>query len=624
MFPFPTIRPEQQLLVNDVTAALASKQHLVAHAPTGLGKTAATLAPAVEYAVREGKTVFFLTSRHSQHQIAIETLRLMKEWSEKNFIATDVIGKKWLCSMVGADTLDMGDFSHYCRSLVREERCRFYAAARTKHRLLTPLASAALDDILRRQPCHAEEFQALSPQFCAYEVLMEMAKRSQVIVGDYFHLFSPLRETLFIRLGKQLENAIIIVDEAHNLGARIRDLLSRKLTSFSIRAAQQEAEQAGLRDLADSVAELHDILRSLAAQKLAYDDEVFVQEKELTGDIKKHIGHMTDFTTELLDAGEEVLKEKKKSALHNIGVFLTHWTADDVGFARIIKKSKTKIGKPYYSLVHTCLDPMTITKEIADQCHSLILMSGTMQPLDMHAALLGLDPQRTMQRAYLSPFPKKNRLNVIVPDTTTRYAKRSAETYTNIARYVLTCVHAIPGNVAVFYPSYEFRDRVVQEMGGNLKKELVKEIAGSTKENRHLLYDQFVAARERGAVLMAVQGGSFGEGIDFPGTYLNGVIIVGVPLERPDLETKALIDYYDARFKRGWDYGYIYPAMIRSIQAAGRCIRSETDRGVCIFLDERFLWSNYRKVFPPELDMRITKQPELLINDFFKRGSTTI
>jgi DNA excision repair protein ERCC-2 len=115
-------------------------------------------------------------------------------------------------------------------------------------------------------------------------------------------------------------------------------------------------------------------------------------------------------------------------------------------------------------------------------------------------------------------------------------------------------------------------------------------------------------------------GGNFGEGIDLPGDYLKGVIIVGLPLQRPDLETEALIKYYDDKFKKGWDYGYLFPAFNRALQSAGRCIRSETDKGVIIFLDERYTWKNYNRCFPPSWSLKTTLLYEKMIEDFFKEN----
>ena len=122
-----------------------------------------------------------------------------------------------------------------------------------------------------------------------------------------------------------------------------------------------------------------------------------------------------------------------------------------------------------------------------------------------------------------------------------------------------------------------------------------------------------------GAVLLAVAGGSFSEGIDLPGDLLKGVIIVGLPLAKPDLETQELINYYDKRFSKGWDYGYTAPALIKTLQSAGRCIRSETDRGIVVFMDERYVWQNYKKCFSSDLNIIIEKDPIKKIEEFFKK-----
>ena len=119
-----------------------------------------------------------------------------------------------------------------------------------------------------------------------------------------------------------------------------------------------------------------------------------------------------------------------------------------------------------------------------------------------------------------------------------------------------------------------------------------------SKEEKEKILDEFKKNKDKGSVLLAVSTGNFGEGIDLPGDFLKGVVIVGLPLSKPDLETQELIKYYDNKFGKGWDYGYLVPAMNKCLQSAGRCIRSETDRGVIVFLDERFAWPNYNRFFP--------------------------
>ncbi|RLI93521.1 MAG: hypothetical protein DRO90_03465, partial [Candidatus Altiarchaeales archaeon] len=180
----------------------------------------------------------------------------------------------------------------------------------------------------------------------------------------------------------------------------------------------------------------------------------------------------------------------------------------------------------------------------------------------------------------------------------------------------------IPGNVAVFFPSYEFMNSVMNFISIS-RKEILVEKKNMKKEDRVELYKRLVAmANKRGCVLFGVQAGSLSEGIDYANNLLNGVIVVGLPLEIPSLEVKSLIEYYDFKFERGWDYGYIYPAMNRALQAAGRCIRSETDKGVIVLMDERFRWKNYRKCFPLDFEFIVTETPERYIEKFF--GDSTM
>jgi len=274
-------------------------------------------------------------------------------------------------------------------------------------------------------------------------------------------------------------------------------------------------------------------------------------------------------------------------------------------------------GKSFVTLSLACLDPAMYTKEIITRSHSTVLMSGTLFPQEMYRNVLGL-PENTEMKSYESPFRRENRLNLIVPGITTKYSQRSDDTYKKIASYVASCANAVKGNCAVFFPSYAFRNAIYPLIKNSVAKPLLLEEQESDKEGRKALYNQFIALHRTGAVLLGVQAGSFSEGIDLAGDFLNGVIVVGIPLEMPDLETKSLIDYYDLKFSRGWDYGYSYPAMIRTIQAAGRCIRTENDRGVCIFMDERFLWANYRKVFPSDFKFTVTDAPEREIRNFWK------
>ena len=188
-----------------------------------------------------------------------------------------------------------------------------------------------------------------------------------------------------------------------------------------------------------------------------------------------------------------------------------------------------------------------------------------------------------------------------------------------IAKKSADITNTIPGNSIIFFPSYYVLEQVYDFFRDKSTKTMFIEDSELSKEQRGDLLERFKEYKDRGAILLAVAGGSFAEGVDLPGDLLKCVIVVGLPLAKPDLETQELINYYDKRFARGWDYGYTIPALIKTLQSAGRCIRSETDRGVVIFMDERYVWQNYKKCFSPDMNIRIEKNPLTLIQKFFEQ-----
>lgn len=240
-------------------------------------------------------------------------------------------------------------------------------------------------------------------------------------------------------------------------------------------------------------------------------------------------------------------------------------------------------------------------------------MSGTLSPAEMYRDLLGLNANAVLSE-YSSPFPKQNRLNLIVPGTSTKFTQRNNDMYEKIAKLCASIVNKIPGNCLLFFPSYQLRDNVNVYFQNLCEKTTFLEQPKLNKKEKQELLENF--KKYKNAVLLGTASGSLGEGIDLPG-IIKAILIVGLPLAKPDLETKGLIEYYEQRFKKGWNYGYIYPAVIRSLQNAGRCIRSETDKGIIIFLDERYSWPVYRKCFPPDMKIETVITPEDKIKEFF-------
>jgi DNA excision repair protein ERCC-2 len=611
-FPYATVRSGQSEFMADCEDVLKRGGSLVAHAPTGIGKTAAVLSAALEHAIQNQKTIFFLTPKHTQHKIVVDTVRRIAERHNARICLVDFVGKQWMCPHRVHD-LTSREFNEFCRAQKKDELCEYHN--NTRKNKTTKKAQEAVDRIVGK-PMHNEEVLSLCSlgKLCPYEVLLEAGRKADVIVCDYFHLFSPpVRRAFLAKLEKTVEDSILVVDEAHNLPDRIRGIMSHKFGTFVLERASKEASTLNFKQLSE---DLKDVSRSLKklARKIGSHQERYVEKSELVDEVKAVSGMAyKEFTSDLDSLGVEVLKipGRYRSYASNVARFLAEWDGADLGYTRIMDKDEHDV-----TIYRKCLDPGISCAEVFRAAYSSILMSGTLTPLSMYSSILGLDPEKTLERAYKSPFPGENRLCLLVPGLTTKYAERTEYMYGKYGSTISSMLSLIPGNVAVFYPSYQ----LLADIGHRVKttKERIFERQEMGKEERLKLFNRLSQLqKDGGGVLMAVQAGSFSEGLDYADNLLDAVIIVGLPLERPNLETQALIDYYDFKFERGWDFGYIYPAMNRALQAAGRCIRSETDRGAVILLDERFMWGNYRKCFPSDFEFNVTELPEKYLRRFF-------
>jgi len=237
LFPYSKPREIQEDLIQEVWDTIKNKSNLIVHAPTGLGKTAATLAPALKYALENKKKVFFLTSRHTQHIIAIETLKEIKKKHDIDFTAVDMIGKKWMCTVIGAEKLHSNEFYEYCKKQREDGTCEQYSNTKSGNKLTTE-AKLALDELKRVSPCHIEQFTSIcgKSNLCAYELATALAKDAAVIVTDYYYIYHPkIRESFFNRAQVNLSDCIVIADEGHNLPDRIRNLMTAQLSLGLVR-----------------------------------------------------------------------------------------------------------------------------------------------------------------------------------------------------------------------------------------------------------------------------------------------------------------------------------------------------------------------------------------------------
>ena len=261
-----------------------------------------------------------------------------------------------------------------------------------------------------------------------------------------------------------------------------------------------------------------------------------------------------------------------------------------------IDKSETDLIIKFY-----CLDASRFIKEKNRMVNSSVMFSTTLSPIDYYIDLLGGDKTNSPSLSLNSPFPKENLKLLIAPKISTRYKNRD-KTYQDVANYILAFINAKKGNYFIYLPSYEYLDNLLKviEFPKNVDVHIQnKEMSESEKEE---FISSFKKKNRKTVVGLAIIGGAFGEGIDLVGDSLIGVVIVGIGLPKINFESNEVVEYYKKNEINGFNYAYTYPGMNKVMQAVGRLIRSETDRGAALLIDERYMWNDYRILFKKEWD----------------------
>lgn len=598
LFRHEKLRKHQKELVEDIYSAIARGGIFLANAPTGSGKTDAALSAAITYAIDTNLSIFFLTPKISQHKIALDVVSGIAKKYNLNIRAIDLVGRRHMC-LLDTKEYDNESFQYFCDNKRKRKTCNFYNRVRE----LDFLSEKHLEKILKEYGAGKSFIDAInfasSYGFCPYELLLRIAPFSNVIICDYYHFLAPrIREGLFARMEKRIEDSIVIVDEAHNLAKRARSYLSFTVTSNMIRKAEKELRFFGFES-----EDLTGKFQIWADDVLGKKDEVVIEKEELV-----YLLH--SFSEELIinleEAGTAYINHKtRKSAALKLALFLSEWD-DNTESVRIV--SRTDNG---FKISKKILDPSILTSSL-NKTYSSVLMSGTLLPFEMHIDVLGLDQSRTSAKSYPSPFPQSNILNIIATGATTRFTERNKETYSKIASEINKIIKVTPGGCAIFFPSYNVMENILPLI------ESQKLHIQQSKMRPHELRELLIRFSENGGVLCGVQGGSLAEGVDFCNSEIKTIIIVGVGLEEMNAEIEALIKYYQKRFGKGWEYAYLYPATIKALQAAGRARRKESDRVAVVYFDERFRWKNYKWIFNEQRTI-ISSNPAKYVESFWKK-----
>ncbi len=605
------VRPHQKELMEDICSAIADGRNFMAQAPTGSGKTDAALSAAITCALERNQSVFFLTPKISQHRIALDVVRGIAKKHSLGLRAVDMVGRFHCCIDRSLSQLDNESFQNACARRRKKQECIFYGNARGYGRLGELKAELVFRTAMGGYGAAKshDELISLGRQHgcCPYEWLLKLGESSNVIIADYYHLMVPkIRDGFMAKVKKRLEDSIIIIDEAHNLASRVRESLSSSVNSFTFMRVKKEMRYLGL----DS-GPVDEEFALWAERILAKDEERIVSPYSLHDFIAGFGLTVDEILPKLAEAGFDfVEKTGRKSACLKLAAFLTSWNEGKEECVRVLKR---KHG--FFFLSKRLLDPSPATR-VLNACASSVLMSGTLLPLQMHRDVLGLDPQRTVMKNYPSPFDNGSIVNIVTPDVTTRYSRRDEEGYAAIAGKLDAVIAATPGGTAVFFPSYVVMDAVLPLM--RQRNMLVQKSGMKPPEVRQMLKDFRHEGPGGHGVLCGVQGGSLAEGVDYCEGEIKTVVIVGVALDEMDVESRALIDYYDTKFGRGWDYGYLYPGTIKALQAAGRARRKEGDRVAVVYMDERFQWSRYSWILNRKEKIVVTECPEAEVGKFWK------
>ncbi len=600
-FPHSAPRPIQEKLMEAVRNAVAAGENLIAEAPTGSGKTAAALHPALAAGLASGRQVVFLTSKTLQQKMAVSSLVGM---NERAFQTVQVRAKERMCA---------ND-----RILCHEEFCRFardYPEKMEHSNLLTRLreGQAHLDPDVVFEEARREEV-------CPFEVQLELASRADAIVADYNYVFEPAAALRHLT-GEDLREAILLVDEAHNLPDRARqifspEILEEELLSLRNRMLLQSGDLFA--DITISIEELIEILQQ-AAEDLPEGEAI----AEIPPPSERILDLRLDWEAKLM----RYLAWKRETrlalvddpvmdfhfALQRFSAVLSMFGPD---FTCVVER---RAGGVRLGLV--CLDPARALAPVFRSAHSTILLSATLTPPEAIQRILGLEKDRTSAISLPPPFPPENRKVMIVPTVRTTFKARE-KNYDRIARLLGEMSDAHGGNDLVLFPSYRFLTEVAERMPAT-RSHLFVQRPDLTDFERQRLLSALSSPPPGGTLLFAVSGGMYAEGVDYPGELLSAVFVVSPALPQVSFERELLRRYFDDREEAGFDYAYLQPGMTRVVQAAGRLIRNETDRGVIALVCARFLEEPYASRLPRDWydespHELATRRPADEIRDFFE------
>ncbi len=600
-FPYDRFRIGQREMSVTVYRAIRDGTPAFIQAPTGTGKTIAAIFPAVR-SIGDGTVsrLFYLTAKTIAREVAEKAIGVLRE-KGLHFRAVTLTAKEKIC-FTGEAVCDP-DECPYAKG--------YYDRINAAIRDIFPVESVRRPDI---------EAYARKHSVCPFEFSLDLSLWADGIICDYNYLFDPrvyLRRFFSEGAGRD-SGHVFLVDEAHNLVERAREMYSASLSleSFrSLRASMKEKRVKLPRQYGPLHKSIGKVMEYLGDKGGLIDGPEAEGtrpercERELPSDLLPLLRNFLAAAERLLvKEGRFPFRETLVQGFFDACHFLH--MADNYGDSYVT--TVTLDGKDVRIKLF-CVDPAPFLRSTVTRGRTGVFFSATLTPPEYFAEVLGGAGDAAVMRLS-SPFPREN-LCVMLDDRTPTRLRRRDESYDRIAEETAALAGSRVGNYMVYFPSY----RYLKEVRGRFEAlapgtAVITQSANMSEREREQFLGEFSVYGERTLVGFAVMGGVFGEGIDLAGERLSGVVIVGVGLPQIGFERDIVRDHFQAAKEKGFAFAYQYPGMNKVLQAAGRLIRTETDRGVILLIDERFACRDYRTLLPPEWDpiIRTGARPDVI------------
>ena len=577
-FPFATPRAGQVDLSAAVAKVVAIRGRLMVQAPTGLGKSVGVLYPVLKDALERGSKVIYTTPKNSQHTVAEEACNQWRKAGVK--ISSVTVSAKAKICMKDEQKCN----PDYC------EFARDHYDKVAKSQLLEKLArKTEIDASLLRE--YAARYEV-----CPYELGMQAIARADVVICDYNYAFSPagsIVERCHAGVNEK-PKLNVIVDEAHNLYGRAMEYFSPSVTVSSALLARSEihALPESVRVAAVSALDAAiGIISSFAVSRRDKSDAAIIQ--PTIQPFMEVQSLLTRIVSDCADLADKLAFPDGENPLQS---FLWQWSTFTESLLTLTDEyfcTYAVVLDDEVLQIHCC-NASVFLAERMKQFHSTIAFSATLKPFEFYARLTGFDVEKDQSIEFTSPFPSVNRKILVIPQVSTSYEKRSSN-YGKIADAIQRIVSVKSGNYFVFFPSFDFMREVASLLSVD-GFEIERQSPGTTNDEARRRLQSF--KRRTNMVVLAVQGGVYAEGVDLPGDQLIGSLIVGPAVPPFSLVREQMRRYYQKKFGSGFEYAYTYPAMSRVVQAAGRVIRTGTDRGIIVLFDKRFVEPQYTRCMP--------------------------